>query len=78
MDDFIMDTKVMLAAIIFLDIAVGIPITGHPPHRSRRAQFTHRAPTLGVWRQTFGLATDEECGAMVATLQQVASFGPIQ
>ncbi|RQS78788.1 DUF4262 domain-containing protein, partial [Burkholderia seminalis] len=26
-------------------IAVGMPITGHPPHRSRRAQFGHRAPT---------------------------------
>jgi hypothetical protein len=21
-----------------------------PPHRSRRARFTHRAPALGVWR----------------------------
>ena len=29
-------------------IAVGMPLTEHPPHRSRRAQFTHRAPTLGV------------------------------
>jgi hypothetical protein len=29
-------------------IAVGTPIAGCPPHRSRRAQFTHRAPTLGV------------------------------
>ena len=29
-------------------IAVGMPITGHPPHRSRRARFAHRAPTLGV------------------------------
>ena len=28
-------------------IAVGTPVTGHPPHRSRRAQFTHRAPTSG-------------------------------
>ena len=27
--------------------AVGMPITEHPPHRSRRARFTHRAPTLG-------------------------------
>ena len=26
-------------------------LTEHPPHRSRRAQFTHRAPTLGVRRQ---------------------------
>ena len=29
-------------------IAVGTPITEHPPHRSERAQFTHSAPTLGV------------------------------
>ena len=29
-------------------IAVGIPITEHPPHRSEHAQFTHSAPTLGV------------------------------
>ena len=28
-------------------IAVGMLLTEHPPHRSRRAQFTHRAPTLG-------------------------------
>ena len=28
-------------------IAVGMPVTGHPPHRSRRAQFAHRAPTSG-------------------------------
>jgi len=28
-------------------IVVGMPIAGHPPHRSRRAYFTHRAPTLG-------------------------------
>ena len=27
--------------------AVGMPIAEHPPHRSRRARFTHRAPTLG-------------------------------
>ena len=29
-------------------IAVGMPIAGHPPHRSGRAQFEHPAPTLGV------------------------------
>jgi hypothetical protein len=29
-------------------IAVGMLITEHPPHRSRRAYFTHRAPTLGI------------------------------
>jgi hypothetical protein len=29
-------------------IAVGIPITGHPPHRTGRAAFPHPAPTLDV------------------------------
>src|SRR6266403_3546937 len=28
-------------------IAVGTPIAGCPPHRSRRARFAHRAPTSG-------------------------------
>jgi hypothetical protein len=28
--------------------AVGTPVTGRPPLRSRRAQLRHRAPTLGV------------------------------
>jgi hypothetical protein len=29
-------------------IAVGIRVTAYPPHRSRRAAFPHRAPTLSV------------------------------
>ena len=29
-------------------IAVGMPITEHPPHRSGQAGFPHPAPTLGV------------------------------
>ena len=29
-------------------IAVGTLIAERPPHRSRRAQFAHRAPTWGV------------------------------
>jgi hypothetical protein len=28
-------------------IAVGIRVAAYPPHRSRRAEFPHRAPTLG-------------------------------
>ena len=31
-----------------LFIAVGMPIAGHPPHRSGRAEFPHPAPTSGV------------------------------
>jgi len=29
-------------------IAVGMPVTRHPPHRSVRARFGHTAPTLGI------------------------------
>jgi len=29
-------------------IAVGMRVTGHPPHRSERARFEHSAPTLGA------------------------------
>jgi hypothetical protein len=29
-------------------IAVGMPITEHPPHRTGRAAFPHPAPTLDV------------------------------
>jgi transposase len=36
-----------LAPVAEVPIAVGMPITGHPPHRSVRAQFGHTAPTLG-------------------------------
>ena len=37
-----------LLVLSVLAIAVGTSITGRPPHRSQRAQFTHWAPTLGV------------------------------
>jgi hypothetical protein len=30
-----------------LAVAVGMPIARHPPHRSRRAVFPHRAPASG-------------------------------
>ncbi|MBZ5500439.1 MAG: hypothetical protein LAP85_28935, partial [Acidobacteriia bacterium] len=33
-------------------VAVGIPVTRHPPHRSVRALLAHTAPTSDVWRQT--------------------------
>ncbi len=48
-----------------------------PPHRSRRAQFTHRDPTLDVWRQSVLLATMEERAALEATHQQLVSLVPI-
>jgi len=31
-----------------LAIAVGMPVTRHPPHRSVRAQLRHTAPTSGI------------------------------
>jgi len=34
------------------EVAVGMPITQHPPRRSQRALLTHWAPTLSIWRQT--------------------------
>src|SRR5690349_25062417 len=40
-------------------IAVETAVTRCPPHRSRRARFTHRAPTLGVWRRSVHPAKGE-------------------
>ena len=36
--------------------AVGMALTGHPPHRSRRAELPHRAPASGydVFSRSFG------------------------
>ena len=34
-------------------VAVGMPIARHPPHRSRRALLTHRAPASGNNAQAF-------------------------
>jgi hypothetical protein len=33
-------------------VAVGMPVTQYPPHRSRRADFPHRAPASGRDAQT--------------------------
>jgi hypothetical protein len=33
-------------------VAVGMPVTQHPPHRSPRAAFPHGAPILDGWRQS--------------------------
>ena len=33
---------------LMLAIAVGMPVTRHPPHRSVRAQLRHTAPTSGI------------------------------
>jgi hypothetical protein len=41
-------TRTVFRLISAEAIAVGTPVTGRPPHRSRRARFAHRAPTLGA------------------------------
>ena len=35
-------------AVILGGIAVGMPVTEHPPHRTGRAAFPHPAPTSDV------------------------------
>ena len=32
---------------VIYQVAVGMPVTRHPPHRSRRAELPHRAPASG-------------------------------
>lgn len=41
-----------LTSSLCITVAVGMAITGHPPHRSGRALLTHPAPILGIWRKT--------------------------
>ena len=51
-------------------IAVGTSVTRCPPHRSRRARFTHRAPTLGDWRRSVRPAMDEGYAQEAGTLRR--------
>ena len=45
---FIYDTLAVFEEIVeFVFIAVGIPVTRHPPHRSVREELPHTAPTSG-------------------------------
>ena len=39
--------------------SAGTSSAERPPHRSRGAQFTHRAPTLGFFRRAAGQIRDE-------------------
>ena len=48
----------MMNWIPFTTIAVGMPVTRHPPHRSVRAALPHTALTLDAWRQSGHLETD--------------------
>src|SRR5579863_1301261 len=53
-----------------------MPVTGHPPHRSRRARFAHRALALGVWRRSAQPARDGGCehGVSIAWPSIVTDF----
>src|SRR5262249_42145187 len=65
----------LLTAAIGKRIAVGMPIAGHPPHRSGQARFGHPALTLGVYRRSADRARDEEYAAREASRRPVSSFG---
>ena len=41
-------------------VAVGMPVSQHPPHRSPRAALPHEAPISDEWRQSELGGTDEE------------------
>jgi len=36
-----------LVTLVLCKVAVGMPVTRHPPHRSQRAELPHWAPALG-------------------------------
>jgi len=49
----------LLDILRHVKVAVGMAITGHPPHRSGRALLTHPAPISGIWRRTAVQDKDE-------------------
>jgi len=49
-------------------VAVGMPVTRHPLHRSVRALLTHTAPILSVYRQIVCLAKDAQLWVVAARL----------
>jgi len=57
-------------------IAVGIPVTRYPLHRSEREVLPHPAPILGAWRQSVHRATDEGCEAWEASGLRSARGAP--
>ena len=36
------------SGLVLSEVAIGMPVTRHPSHRSRRALLTHRAPALSI------------------------------
>src|SRR5262249_55043792 len=57
-------------------VAVGMPVSQHPPHRSPRAALPHEAPISDEWRQNELGDTDEEYAATESTGQPVCSSAP--
>jgi len=49
-------------------VAVGMPVTRHPLHRSVHALLTHTAPILSVYRQIVCLAKDAQLWVVAAHL----------
>src|SRR5262249_33438465 len=57
-------------------VAVGMPVSQHPPHRSPRAVLPHEAPISDEWRQCEHGDKDEEYAATESTVPPVCSSAP--
>ena len=57
-------------------LAVGMPVTRHPPHRSPRAALPHEAPILDGWRQSELGGMDGEHAAAESTGQPASASAP--
>src|ERR1700692_425447 len=57
-------------------VAVGMPVTRHPPHRSPRANCPHEAPTLDEWRRTVRVERDGARAEPESSAGQVVGTGP--
>src|SRR5260370_5307975 len=57
-------------------VAVGMPVTRHPPHRSPRAALPHEALISDVWRQSELGDKDEEHAAAESSGQPAFASAP--
>src|SRR5262249_45949511 len=57
-------------------VAVGMPVTQHPPHRSPRAALPHRALILDEWRQSELGDMDGEHAAVESIDQPTSASAP--
>jgi len=57
-------------------VAVGMPVTRHPLHRSVRALLTHTAPILSLYRQIVCLAKDAQLWVVAARLARTDRSAP--